>query len=508
MTTHPLNTPAWRDFYTAHQHQLHDLPLDDLDAATADIARWLKDEYFGQPESRPPLSPLSPGEIARRLPESAPEKPEDLTSIFDDVKTLLLDGITHTQHPHYYAYFSNTASVPGLVSDLLTSGLNVNTMLWRTSPAATELEQVVMGWLAKEFSIPGWFGMTSDSASTACVQLLAAAREKAVPGLRQKGLAALAKPLRVYVSEHTHSSLARAAVTVGIGEDNVVVIPCDDDYAMKPEALQAAISADRAASYTPTLVCATIGTTSCASIDPLAAIADITQREQLWLHVDGAYGGVVGLLPECQHWLNGIERADSYVVNPHKWLFTPIDLSLVFCRHPEALEDTFSMVPEYLRNRESQQTGVIDFMNYGFHLGRRWRALKLWYTLRAYGLEGIRDRLRLHRAMAMAFASWMDAHPDFETLAPTHLSLVSFRARPATMAHDEGALNDFNERLMNTLNDSGSLFLSHTRLNGRYTLRLALGNLLTTPDDLETAWAQIQQTAASLGTSQADAAIV
>ncbi len=459
------------------------------------LVDWIAD-YLEEPEQYPVLSRSRPGEIKAQLPPATPEEPESLDVIFRDFERIILPGITHWNHPNFYAYFSISGSAPGILAEMLTAALNVNGMLWRTSPAATELEEVTLDWLRQLLGLPVDFrGVIMDGASMSSLVAIAAARE-AVAGLeaRQKGLSGRpdAPRLRLYISDQTHSSVEKGAIVLGIGQENVVKVATDAQFRLSPEALETAVQQDLAAGYKPFFVCATVGTTSTTSIDPVPAIADVAERYGLWLHVDGAYGGLAAIVPEKRAVLAGAERADSLVTNPHKWLFTPMDLSAFYTRHPDTLKRAFSLLPEYLRSAETDVGAVTDYMDYGVQLGRRFRSLKLWFVLRAYGADGLAARLRAQMRLAQQFAAWVDASPDFERLAPTPLSVVCFRARPAGMT-DPAALNELNERVLTAVNATGQLFISHTKLNGVYTLRLAIGNIRTTEKDVANAWELLQK---------------
>lgn len=480
-------------------NELGDLPLDDFRKAGHEIIDWIAD-YLENIEQYPVLSRSQPGEIREQLPTSAPVKSESLDSMMADFQEIIMPGITHWNHPNFYAYFSNTGSVPGILAEMLIAALNVNGMLWRTSPAATELEEVTMDWLRQLLGLAaGWDGIIMDGASMSSMVAIAAARE-AVEGVdvRVKGMSHADMPqLRLYISEQTHSSLEKGAMVLGIGQENVVTIPVDAENGMDVGALETAVLQDVAGGKRPFFVCATIGTTSATGVDPVPAIADIAQRHDMWLHVDGAYGGMAAIVPEKQHLFTGVDRADSLVVNPHKWLFTPVDLSAFYTRRPDVVKRAFSLLPEYLRSAETDTNAVRDYMDYGVQLGRRFRSLKLWFVLRAYGQEGLIARLRDHMRLAQLFGNWVDASSDFERMASIAFSTVCFRAHPQGM-DDEETLNTLNEALMNAVNESGQIFISHTKLNGKYTLRLAIGNIRTGESHIIQAWTLLQETLSSL----------
>jgi aromatic-L-amino-acid decarboxylase len=451
------------------------------------LVDWITD-YLAHPEEYPVLSQVEPGDIKTKLPATPPQQPERMTEILADFEKIILPGITHWNHPNFFAYFCTTGSAPGILGEMLMTALNVNGMLWRTSPAATELEEVTLDWLRQMVGLPvGWEGVILDGASMSSMIAIATARE-AIEDLevRVKGLAGRPEVprLRLYISEQTHSSVEKGAIALGLGQENVIKIPTDDQFSLKPAELEMAIKTDIAAGYRPFFVCGTIGTTSSTAIDPLPAIADIAERYNLWFHVDGAYGGVTALLPEMRHLLDGTERADSFVVNPHKWLFTPLDLSTLYTKHPDILARAFSILPEYLRTVEGDTQKVKNYMDYGIQLGRRFRSLKLWMVIRTYGQEGLTARIREHIRLAKLFASWVDESSDFELLAPVPMSAVCFRA----ISGEESQLDILNETLLNAVNATGKIFISHTKLNGKYTLRLAIGNIRTTETHVKRAW--------------------
>lgn len=449
------------------------------------LVDWIA-EYLDDNERYPVLSRVQPGDVARQLPAHPPEHGEPFDRVIDDFERTIVPGLTHWNHPGFFAYFAITGSAPGVLGEFLSAALNVQAMLWRTSPAATELEEVALGWLRQLIHLPAEFeGVIYDTASIASLHALAAAREAAVPDVRREGLAGRALPMmRVYCSEHAHSSIDKAVMTLGLGHESLRKIPADAMFRMDPAALSRAVEEDRRAGRQPLAAVATVGTTSTTSVDPVPAIADVCERERLWLHVDAAYAGVAAMVPGYEHVLHGAERADSLVVNPHKWLFTPFDLSAFFCRRMDVVRRAFSLTPEYLKTAEAGR--VRNLMDTGVQLGRRFRALKLWMVLRHFGAEGLRARLREHMRLAEMFAEWVQADPEFELLAPAPFSVVCFRARPRNL--DEAALDKFNEDLLDRLNASGEVFLSHTKLNGAFTLRLAIGHIRTEERHVRRAW--------------------
>ncbi len=452
------------------------------------VVDWIA-EYFAHPERYPVLSRVKPGDIERSLPAHAPEQAEDFAAILADFDKLIVPGITHWNHPGFFAYFAITGSGPGVLAEFLSAALNAQGMLWRTSPSVTELEAVALGWLRQLVGLPDSFeGVIYDTASMSSLHALATAREAAIARVRQAGMAGRPElpRYRVYCSDQAHSSIDKAVILLGLGHENLRRIESDADFRMRPDALGRAMAEDRAAGLVPMAVVATVGTTSTTSVDPVDAIADICAGEQAWLHVDCAYGGSAAIVPEHRHILHGVERADSMVMNPHKWLFTPFDLSAFYCRRMDLLRQAFSLTPEYLRTTE--EGAVKNLMDTGVQLGRRFRALKLWMILRFFGAEGIRARLVEHMRLARLFGAWVDAEPDFERLAPVPFSVVCFRARPRGREWAEAELDTLNQRLLDALNATGEVFLSHTKLNGRFTLRLAVGNLRTEERHVARAW--------------------
>ncbi|HYG62572.1 MAG TPA: pyridoxal-dependent decarboxylase, partial [Thermoanaerobaculia bacterium] len=459
------------------------------------VVDWMADYLAGVGEY-PVLAQVQPGDVAAQLPASPPAEGEPVSEMLADFERIVVPGITHWNHPGFHAYFAISGSAPGILGEMLSAALNVNAMLWRTSPAAVELEERVCDWLRQMIDLPADFhGHINDTASSSSLVALAAARHR-LPGLdiRVRGLAGRADvpPLVVYASEHAHSSIDKACIVLGLGQENVRRLPADAELRMSVPALAAALEEDRRAGRLPMAVVATVGTTSATSIDPVPEIADLCREHGVWLHVDAAYAGSAAICPEYRALMPGIERADSLVVNPHKWLFTPVDCSVLYVRDPALLRAAFSLVPEYLRTDEP---GVSNLMDLGFQLGRRFRSLKLWMVIRAYGVEGLRQRIRAHCAMARAFAARVEEDPGFELAAPVPFSTICFRA----LSGGDGAAQDrFNERLLARINAAGPFLLSHTALAGRYTLRVAIGNIRTGPEHLETLWDLLVESAAEL----------
>ena len=442
---------------------------------------WIA-SYMSHPERYPVLPKTAPGQLVDALPPCGPEQGEPMECLLEDFRRLIVPSITHWNHPGFMAYFANTAPGPGILAEVLAASLNANAMLWKTSPAATELEQVVLDWLRQWMGLPGGlFGIIYDTASTSSMHAIAAAREMADPEARTLGAS---RGLTLYTSEEAHSSIEKGAISIGIGQQHVRKIPVDGEFRMRPEALGQAVVADLAAGLQPFCVVATVGTTSTTSIDPVPAIADIAERYGLWLHVDAAYAGSAAIVPELRHILNGAERADSLVVNPHKWLFTPVDLSAFYTRRPDILRRAFSLVPEYLRTGENAR--AVNYMDFGVPLGRRFRALKLWFVMRYFGRVKMAETIRSQISWAHELADAVDADPHFERAAPAPFSVVCFRYK---------GTDDENRRLLETVNASGQFFLSHTVLHGKFTLHLAIGNLGTTRDHVMRAWEMIRQVA-------------
>lgn len=460
------------------------------------VIDWIAD-YLATREKYPVLAQVQPGDIKRQLPALPPSKPESMESILGDFDRIIMPGITHWNHPRYFAYFDSSGSAPGILGELLTATLNVNAMLWRTSPSATELEEVVMIWFRQMLGLPDTMeGVITDGASASSLLAIVAAREALDLDVRKRGMAGRADlpRLRMYTSEQAHSSVEKAGIVLGLGTQGVRKIAVDDEYRMNPAALAAAIDEDRRAGWLPFCVAATVGTTGTTSIDPVGEIADVCERERLWLHVDGAYGGTAAIVPEMRHVLDGCERADSIVINPHKWMFVPLDCSAFYTRHIDTLKRAFSLIPEYLRTSEGDADAVKNYMDYGIQLGRRFRALKLWFVIRSYGVEGLAAHIREHCRLAREFAAWIDADARFERLAPVPFSTVCFRYRPQGV-NDETELEKINAKLMDAVNASGEIFISHAKIGDVFILRLAIDNMDTRARHVEDAWRVLRETA-------------
>jgi aromatic-L-amino-acid decarboxylase len=452
---------------------------------------WVAD-YMAGLEKLPVLSQVKPGEIRNKLPLEPPVQGEPMEKLFEDFKEIILPGMTHWQHPSWFAYFPATNSPPSILAELLTAALGAQCMIWQTSPAAAELEEVVLEWLRQMLGLPeGMAGVIQDTASTATLVALLTAREKATNfKTNQVGLK---KHLVVYASEEAHSSIEKDVKIAGYGRENLRYIPTDDSFAMIPSQLEETVKRDKKRGFEPTCVVATIGTTSSTAIDPLAAIGKICRRYGLWLHVDAAFAGTAAILPEKRSMLEGAEYADSFVFNPHKWMLTNFDCSAYFVKDPGALIRTFEIHPEYLKTGVDAQ--VKNFRDWGIQLGRRFRALKLWFVVRSYGVEGLQEMVREHIRLAQMFKGWVEEDDDFELMAPVSLSLVCFRLNDG---RDEEALSDLNRRLLESLNQTGKVYLTHTSLRGKYVLRLVIGSRTTEERHVREAWKLIKTKAAEV----------
>src|SRR5512135_227685 len=482
--------------------QLGDMNSDEFRIYGKQLIDWIAD-YLDQSDRYPVLSQVLPGEVKAKLPQQAPAVPESMEAILGDFNRIIIPGITHWNNPSFFAYFGITGSMPGVLGEMLSAALNVNGMLWRTSPSATELEEVVLSWLRQMVGLPdSFFGVVHDTASISSLIAVAAARERLNLRIREEGMAGRSDlpRLRMYTSEQSHSSIEKAGIILGIGRSGVRKIEVDPDFRMRPDRLMTAIEEDRAAGWLPFFACATVGTTSTTSIDPVAAVADICAREKMWLHVDGAYGGTAAIVPELRYVLNGADRADSIVINPHKWLFTQVDFSAFYTRHPDIVKRAFSILPEYLRSNEGDVGAVKNLMDYGPALGRRFRALKFWFIVRTFGVEGLIDRLREHIRLAKMFAGWIDASADFERVAPVPFSTVCFRAVPNNVPANK--LNELNTHLLEAVNATGEVFMSHTVLNERYILRLAIGNIRTEEKHVVRTWELLRECTKKLTSSE------
>ncbi len=458
-----------------------------------ELVDWIAD-YYERIESFPVLSQVQPGEIRAQLPAEPPQQGESFQAMMQDVEDIVLPGITHWQSPNFFAYFPTGASFPSILGDLLSSGFGVQGMIWATSPAATDLETHVMDWMATMLGLPTKFlstdtggGVIQDSASSATLTALLAARERVTDfATREQGLRS---NLVAYASSQAHSSVEKAMMIAGLGRENLRLIEVDDEFAMRPADLARHIAEDRAAGLIPTFVSATIGTTSSNAIDPVRQIGEICQQEGVWLHVDAAMAGAAALCPEYRWTHDGLELADSYCFNPHKWLFTNFDADCFWVADRTALINALSILPEYLKNQATQSGAVIDYRDWQIPLGRRFRSLKLWFVIRHYGVEGLQYHVRRHIELAQQFVAWVEQDDRFELMAPAPLNLICFR-------HKAG--DDFNQALMDRLNASGDLYFTHTKLNGVFTLRMSIGQEQTEARHVQAAWQRIQEVAGVL----------
>jgi aromatic-L-amino-acid decarboxylase len=452
---------------------------------------WIAD-YFEKIEGFKVKPEIKPGEIAKILPPTPPTGGEAMDRIFEDFEKIIVPGMTHWQHPGWFAYFPANNSPPSVLAELLTAGLGAQCMVWQTSPAAAELEEVVLDWLRQMIGLPPDFsGVIQDTASTATLCALLTARERVTAF--EANESGIRTPLTVYASEEAHSSVDKAVKIAGFGKKNLRKIPTGGDFAMVPGLLEEAVVRDRGEGHVPTCVVATVGTTSSGAVDPLGPVAEICRRHGIWLHVDAAYAGTAAILPEKRWILEGAEEADSLVFNPHKWMLTNFDCSAYFVRNPKILVGTFEIHPEYLKTGLDAQ--VKNYRDWGIQLGRRFRALKLWFVIRSYGVEGLRAVVREHIRLAGRFKEWLEADRRFEILAPVDLSLVCFRLNDG---RGEETLNDLNRRLLERANVSGKIFLTHTTLKGRYTLRLVVGQRTTGERHVREAWEIIRASADEL----------
>ena len=460
-----------------------------------ELVGWMAD--YRENIAELPVAPTAqPGAVAAALPATPPEEGESFEKIFADIRRLIVPNVTHWAHPQFMSYFGCTTTSPGILAEMITAALNVNAMTWRTAPAATELETVVLGWLRQWLGLPNEFnGVVYDTASISTMHALAVAREKAAPNTRQLGLSGRAGlPIfRIYASDQAHSSIEKAAIALGIGEDNVRRVPSDAEFRMDVPALRKMAAQDRGAGFKPLAVVATVGTTSTASVDPVPEIAQVCREHKMWLHIDGAYGAGLALLPECQWITAGWSEADSIVVNPHKMLFVPLDFSALYLREIDRLRRLFSLTPEHLHLRDPGGQ-EINYMDYGVPLGRRFRALKAWVVWRTFGRAGLAARIRDHLRLAKLFAEWIAADRDFEMAAPVMMGVVCFRY----LKTDKEKMDARNAEIVERINASGRGYLTQTKLHGRTAMRIGLGNILTIEQHLRKMWELIRETAAEL----------
>jgi aromatic-L-amino-acid/L-tryptophan decarboxylase len=473
---------------------LGDMPSDEFRKYGYELVDRIAD-YFEGIEKFPVLSQVEPNWFKSSLPPTPPETGEDFREVLADIDRLIIPAVTHWNHPNFHGLFSTSTSSVGIFGEMLAAAFDMKAMLWRTSPVSTELEDVVLDWLRQMVGLPDEFeGIIYDTASVSTMHAIAAAREKAELNIREAGMSGRGDLplLRVYCSEHVHSSIDKGVITLGLGLKSLRKIECNDRFEMIPEKLQIAIDEDLAAGHLPIGVIPTIGTTSTSSVDPVAPIANICEKYGIWLHVDAAYAGSAAIVPELRPHFAGWERADSIVMNPHKWLFTPFDLSVLYCRDLTGLKNAFSLIPEYLKT--SDQPSVKNGMDYGIQLGRRFRALKLWYVIRYFGRDGLVARIREHCRLARLFASWVEAATDFELMAPVPFALVCFRICPDGVDDLDG----LNLRIIDEINLSGEAYLSHTKLDGKIALRLSVGSIRVEEHHLRKVWDILARKVAAL----------
>ncbi len=458
------------------------------------LVDWMAD-YMEHVESYPVKSQVAPGDIFSKLPDNPPLEAESFEAFFEDFEKIIMPGITHWQSPNFFAYFPANTSPPSVLAEMLTSTLAAQCMIWETSPAAAELEEKVMNWLRDATGLPAAFeGVIQDTASTATLSALLTAREKTTGFRINEEGAFKSRILRVYCSEQTHSSVEKAVKIAGLGRKNLVKIPVLEDYSMDTRAFEKAVEDDLLNGYLPCFAVASLGTTGTTSIDPLSTIGEICKKHNIWLHVDAALGGTALLLPELRWMIKGIENADSLVFNPHKWMFTNFDCTAYFVKDAATLIRTFEILPEYLKTRSRGK--VNDYRDWGIPLGRRFRALKLWCVIRMYGLNGLREKIRLHLSLARWLETRIREDKDFELMAPVTLNTVCFRYHPAGCSNDDA--NSLNEKLNHILNDSGKIYLTHTKLRDCYTLRMVTAQTNVELRHGEKAWELIKDTAAKL----------
>ncbi|HQF41532.1 MAG TPA: pyridoxal-dependent decarboxylase [Ignavibacteriaceae bacterium] len=469
---------------------MNDMPKEEFRKAGHQLIDWIAD-YLNNIEKFPVLPKVKPGDITKRIPQTPPVNGEEIEKVLSDIDKVLLDGITHWNHPGFMAYFNTTSSGPGILAELLTAAFTSNGMLWKTSPTVTEMEKSMMNWFRQMVGLPeNYWGIIYDTASTSSMHAIASAREQLNLGFREKGVAGRKDLPKIilYCSEQAHSSIDKGALLLGVGLDGIRKIPVNEKFEMIPEKLEEAINEDIKKGYKPFCVVATVGTTSTTSVDPVEQIADIAEKYNIWFHIDAAYAGVTAMVPEMRWVSKGWERADSIVINPHKWMFTPLDLSILLTRKKDILKRAFSLVPEYLKT--AQDSEVENFMDYGYQLGRRFRSLKLWFIIRYFGVEGIANRLKQQISWAKEFSSWISDAKDFELVAPVPFSTVCFRYNPGNKTEDE--LNKINEELLEKINTTGKIFLSHTKLYGKFVIRLTIGGIRHERRHIQNAWELIK----------------
>lgn len=474
-----------------------DMPDEEFRKIGYKLIDWII-EYRTTLRNYPVVPDVQPGDVINSLPEFPPDKGESFDKIFIDFREKIVPAVTHWNHPGFFAYFNSTSSAPGIFAELLCAAMNVNGMLWKTGPVVTELETVTLKWLRQMLGLEDSFwGIIYDTASTSSLHAIAAAREyQSGLMIREKGMPGRndLRSLRLYCSEEAHSSIDKAVITLGLGLEGIRKIATDSSLRMKPSDLKKAIEEDKNSGIVPFCVVATIGTTSATSIDPVEDIAAICNKEDIWLHVDAAHAGSAAILPEMRWIMNGVDKADSLVINPHKWMFTPVDLSAFYTRKPEVLKRAFSLVPEYLKT----QTGKAEnLMDYGMQLGRRFRALKLWFIIRYFGADGIAEKIREHFRLAKIFKEMIESDYRFELMAPVPFTTICFRFNPFK-SEDEEQLAELNNTLLNEINASGKIFISNTRLKSKFILRFSVSGLFTGEEDVKNAFGVIREKANEL----------
>ena len=479
--------------------ELGDVPIAEFRKQLHELADWIAD-YREKIGERPISRNVQPGEILSQLDRDAPEIGTPFEKIFPDINRVIVPGIAHWAHPQFMSYFGCTTTNPGILAEIITGALNVNAMTWRTAPAATELETLVLDWLRQWLQLPNEFtGVVYDTASISTMHALATAREQIAPNTRKLGLSGRDLPrFRIYTSDQAHSSIEKGAIALGIGEDNVQRVPSDAEFRLEVAALRAMVERDVAEKFKPLAVVATVGTTSTANVDPVPEIAKICREHRMWLHIDGAYGAGLALLPECKSITAGWNEADSIVVNPHKMLFVPLDFSALYMRDIGRLRRLFTLSPEYVHLRDPDNT-EINYMDYGVQLGRRFRALKAWVVWRAFGREGIAARIRDHLRLANLLVDWIKADKRFELAAPVVMPVVCFRF----VAADKDKIDILNSEIVERINASGRGYITQTKLRGRTVMRIGLGNILTTEQHLRNVWQLIQRTAGEIASRAA-----
>ena len=470
---------------------LGDFSDEEMRAELHRVADWIAG-YRATIEERAIVPNVVPGDIAAGLPEHVPPNGAPMDELMRELDAVIMPGIVHWGHPSFLGYFGSTSNGPALLGEMIAAALNVNAMTWRTSPSATELEGVVLAWIRELVGLPDSFmGIVYDTASISLMHALAAARELAGGNVRKRGLAGRGtevSALRLYALDQAHSGAEKAMIVLGLGEENVVRVPSDEGFRMDVRALERAIADDEAKGMRPMAVIATVGTTSTASIDPVAEIAAVCKSHNVWLHVDAAYGGPLAMLPERRDVMVGTELADSVVVNGHKWLFIPLDFSALYTRRADVLRSVFAFTPEYLRG-DSSAKGAVNYMDYGIQLGRRFRALKAWMTIRAFGRDGMESRIREHCRLACLLSEWVGRERYYSIVAPVTMAVVCFRYEPPGMNPERS--DEVNERIVEAVNAGGEAYLTHTTLNGLRAMRIGVGNVLTTERHLADAWRRI-----------------